>query len=284
MKREDLFEAIGGIDEERLEQSEKNGKQHVVWLRYGSLAAGVCLVLLAGILLPRLIRMNVKNMDTSSADTVGEAYEDGQTNDMSGDAAVSMDDDGADVESAYANGESESMEDDAASSGSNSEETVGGEHDTAVFRFASADDVKQISDADLVYIAQNDYHTSDFFEEGDYAEINQYAIVTEDNQFFLQGDLNSTYVRQELDIWMERNAADGLMIYREVMETSDYYTYSYYTVGMIYGDYDLNDVAVLYHGIILVDKETHEIRKEECTEIKEVEIVGTAKSLDTWLE
>ncbi len=77
MKREDLFEAIGGVAEERLELSERTYKRQMVWIRYGGIAAGICLVVLAAIAIPEVIKNNILYSDTEmSADSAGKTYMD----------------------------------------------------------------------------------------------------------------------------------------------------------------------------------------------------------------
>lgn len=79
MKREDLFEAIGGVAEERLELSERSYKKHAVWIRYGSIAAGVCLVMLAAVVIPTVVKRGMKNSDILSGDSMQESsYEEGE--------------------------------------------------------------------------------------------------------------------------------------------------------------------------------------------------------------
>ena len=63
MTREDLFEAIGGIDEERLEQTERTYKQSHLWMRYAGLAAGICLIIVAAVAIPTTLRIKSKQMN-----------------------------------------------------------------------------------------------------------------------------------------------------------------------------------------------------------------------------
>lgn len=76
MKREDLFEAIGGVEEERLEFSERTNKHHAVWYRYAGIAAGLFLVVIAAILLPSIIKRSIGLLDIGySADSAEDIYE-----------------------------------------------------------------------------------------------------------------------------------------------------------------------------------------------------------------
>lgn len=63
MTREDLFEAIGGIDEERLEQTERTYRQSHLWMRYAGLAAGICLIIVAAIAIPTTLHVKSKHMN-----------------------------------------------------------------------------------------------------------------------------------------------------------------------------------------------------------------------------
>lgn len=114
MKREDLFEAIGGVAEERLELSERSYKRHAVWIRYGGIAAGICLVILAAIAIPQVIRNNIMYSDSllstdskkensyDMEETAGETYyeEEAENSDMLGNDAGDMgQDDGTELES-----------------------------------------------------------------------------------------------------------------------------------------------------------------------------------------
>ncbi|MCL1866509.1 MAG: hypothetical protein FWF82_03790 [Oscillospiraceae bacterium] len=71
------------------------------------------------------------------------------------------------------------------------------------------------------------------------------------------------------------------VIHREFEETDSEYLYTYYAVSITYGDWGINNTAVLEKSCIGVDKKTGKITYHINSEyIKEVEIEGTAPRID----
>jgi len=73
-----------------------------------------------------------------------------------------------------------------------------------VFRFASAEEVEQMSDEDLVYIGLNDYESADFFPDGEYEQVDLFGVELEDERsesitmyrFGMEDNLNQIDVKQ----------------------------------------------------------------------------------------
>lgn len=93
-------------------------------------------------------------------------------------------------------------------------------------------------------------------------------------QLLMLGDLNQEYVKDQLDLYLSMGS--NLMLYREVAEEEDCYTYTRYYTYMVYGDYGIDNEAQLYKETITVDKENHEVYYEDVQQIKVVRIVGSA--------
>lgn len=76
IRREDLFQAIGELSEERLEQSEVIGEnrnrertarqKRIIWVRYAGIAAAACVILVLGIAIPSLVTSQKSGMDSAA--------------------------------------------------------------------------------------------------------------------------------------------------------------------------------------------------------------------------
>jgi len=71
--REDLFQAIGELSEERLEQSEqaevRQSKNRIIWVRYAGIAAAACLILVIGIAVPTIVNKGRGGFDSAMSES-----------------------------------------------------------------------------------------------------------------------------------------------------------------------------------------------------------------------
>lgn len=70
--REDLFQAIGELSEERLEQSEqvevRQSKNRIIWVRYAGIVAAACLILVIGIAVPTIVNKGRGSFDSAMSE------------------------------------------------------------------------------------------------------------------------------------------------------------------------------------------------------------------------
>lgn len=103
---------------------------------------------------------------------------------------------------------------------------------------------------------------------------------TNSMQLWMLGELSKEYVEEILDIYLI--SKDRGMLYREVTEEDNCYTYTRYYAYMSYGDYGVDDEANLYKKVITIDKESHRVCFGNDELIKEIRIAGTAREWPMW--
>ena len=76
------------------------------------------------------------------------------------------------------------------------------------------------------------------------------------------------------------NIGGSKVLQSAISENSNCFEYTIYYIERSYGDWGLNDTLHFQKDVIEIDKETGKIIPTDSIEIREIEILGTAPSIE----
>ncbi len=174
-----------------------------------------------------------------------------------------------DIEAIYFHAGGKESWEDTGSVVLNEETVFCGENDTY------AEYSVRYTDRNSVYL-NNVLTTTDIPRASREVYLKNYVLETnvEELRGYLLGELSLDYVKEQLDVL---HSGDEPIIYREIVENEKEYIYTYYYTNICYGDYGLNDTAMLMRRTQVIDKETHVSLMGEAQKLRDVEIIGTSR-------
>ena len=110
--------------------------------------------------------------------------------------------------------------------------------------------------------------------------LKNYIISTSENNRsgFLLGELSADYVKEQLDVFHSYDS--NPIIFREVTEHNNRYTYSTYYTTFEYNDRVKNNVVILWNHKQYIYKDTHKVTSTRPSEIRRAEIPGTENDVE----
>lgn len=107
------------------------------------------------------------------------------------------------------------------------------------------------------------------------------SIYDSENSIFYSKD--KTIIKEVLNLiyYMQNyNTGGSKVLQSAISENSNCFEYTIYYIERVYGDWGLNDVLHFQKDVIEIDKETGKIIPTDSIEIREIEILGTAPSIE----
>ena len=106
------------------------------------------------------------------------------------------------------------------------------------------------------------------------------SIYDSENSIFYSKD--KTIIKEVLNLiyYMQNYNTGGKVLQSAISENSNCFEYTIYYIERVYGDWGLNDVLHFQKDVIEIDKETGKIIPTDSIEIREIEILGTAPSIE----
>jgi len=159
--------------------------------------------------------------------------------------------------------------------------------------YAEYEPGKAIKDLKVIFCGENDSYveyTSTYTESNRYYDNNRvlvsnetqrayrwiymkslvYTKVEDERQLIMLGELSVDYVKEQMDLY--NNLQNNTILYREVAEEEDCYTYTcYYIHPMIGGEAQSSELYLLKE-VIQIDKESHEVQYKSAEIVKTVDI------------
>lgn len=97
-----------------------------------------------------------------------------------------------------------------------------------------------------------------------------YTMAEDERQLIMLGELSMDYVKEQMDLY--NNLQDNTILYREVTEEEDCYTYTrYYIHPMIGGEVQSGEIY-LVKEVMQIDKTTHKVQYKSAEVVKTVDI------------
>lgn len=107
------------------------------------------------------------------------------------------------------------------------------------------------------------------------------GIYDSESNIFYSKD--KTIIKEILNLvyYIQNHNIEGSKVLQSVIsENSNCFEYTIYYIERVHGDWGLNDVLHFQKDVIEIDKETGKINSTDSIEIKEIEILGTAPSIE----
>ena len=107
------------------------------------------------------------------------------------------------------------------------------------------------------------------------------SIYDSENSIFYSKD--KTIIKEVLNLiyYMQNyNIGGSKVLQSAISENSNCFEYTIYYIERSYGDWGLNDTLHFQKDVIEIDKETGKIIPTDSIEIREIEILGTAPSIE----